>query len=106
MPNTTFITRHVETCKVAHGGKPSDSFEVKTGFGQRCLLSPFLSLLAIDWIMKTTMEGRNNGIQWSLWKQLDDLNFADDLVLLSHRQQQMQEKATQEGNAQMSHKKL
>ncbi|KAL0159452.1 hypothetical protein M9458_043177, partial [Cirrhinus mrigala] len=33
-----------------------------------------------------------NGIQWTLWKQLDDLEFADDLALLSHRQQQMQEK--------------
>ena len=32
------------------------------------------------------------GIHWSLWTQLDDLDFADDLALLSHSQQQMQEK--------------
>ena len=43
-----------------------------------CLLSPFLFLLVIDWIMKTTTTGRNNGIQWTLWTQLDDLDFADD----------------------------
>ena len=82
------------TCKVVHGGTLSDGFEVKTGVRQGCLLSPFLFLLAIDWIMKTTTEGRNNGIQWSLWKQLDDLDFADDLALLSHKQQQMQDKTT------------
>ena len=81
------------TCKVVHEGKLSNSFEVKTGVRQGCLLSPFLFLLAIDWIMKTTTEGRRNGIQWTLWKQLDDLDFADDLALLSHQHKQMQEKA-------------
>ena len=79
-------------CKVVHEGKLSDSFEVKTGVRQGCLLSPFLFLLAIDWIMKTTTNEKRNGIQWTLWKQLDDLDFADDLALLSHQQQQMQEK--------------
>ena len=33
---------------------------------------------------ETTNEGRNNGSQWSPWVQLDDLDFADDLTLLSH----------------------
>ena len=78
--------------KIAHGGQLSESFEVKTGVCQGCLLSPFLFLLVIDWIMKTTTSGRNNGIQWTLWTQLDDLDFADDLALLSHSLSQMQDK--------------
>ena len=49
-------------------------------------------LVAIDWIMKTTTKNRRNGIQWTLWSQLDDLDFADDLALLSHSHEQMQEK--------------
>lgn len=55
-------------------------------------MSPFLFLLAIDWIMKTSTRERRNRIQWTLWDQLDDLDFADDIALLSHSQQQMQEK--------------
>ena len=39
-------------------------------------------------------KGGNNGIQWALWTQLDDLEFADDLALLSHSHSQMQDKTT------------
>ncbi|KAK7112380.1 hypothetical protein V1264_011846 [Littorina saxatilis] len=38
--------------------------------------------------MKTTTAARNNGIQWTLWTQLDDL------ALLSHNFNQMQDKTT------------
>ena len=51
-----------------------------------------LFLLVIDWITKTTTTGRNNGIQWTLWTQLDDLDFDDDLALLSYNHSQMQDK--------------
>ena len=82
------------SCRIAHAGQISDSFDVKTGVRQGCLLSPFLFLLVIDWIMRTTTTGRNNGIQWTLWTQLDDLDFAEDLALLSHNHNQMQDKTT------------
>ena len=71
-------------CRVMHSGQISESFEAKTGLRHGCLLSPFLFLLVIDWIMKTVTSNRNNGIQWTLLTQLDDLEFADDLALLSH----------------------
>lgn len=44
--------------------------------------------------MRTTTSGRKNGIQWTLLTQLDDLDFADDLALLSHNHTQMQDKTT------------
>ena len=89
-----WYTFQVMSCRIAHAGQLSESFKVKTGVWQGCLLSPFLFLLVIDWIMKTTTTGMNNGIQWTLWTQLDDLDFADDLAFLSHNHSQMQDKTT------------
>lgn len=91
---TTIIKNSYEgmTCRVVHGKQLTDAFQVNTGVRQGCLLSPFLFILAIDWIMKKSTENRRNGIQWTLWTQLDDLDFADDLALLSQTKQQMQEK--------------
>ena len=48
----------------------------------------------ITGIQTNQTTGRNNGIQWTLWMQLDDLDFADDLALLSHNHSQMQDKTT------------
>ncbi|VDO51921.1 unnamed protein product [Schistosoma margrebowiei] len=44
--------------------------------------------------MKTSTSEGKHGIQWTSRMQLDDLDFADDLALLSLTQQQMQEKTT------------
>ena len=79
-------------CRVLHEGKLTDTFGIETGVRQGCLLSPLLFLLTIDWIMKTTVTNTRNGIQWTLTEQLDDLDFADDIALLSHTRNQMQDK--------------
>ena len=42
--------------------------------------------------MRESTNGRKNGIQWSLWEQLDDLDFAVVIALLSHSYIQMQHK--------------
>ncbi|VDO58562.1 unnamed protein product [Schistosoma margrebowiei] len=42
--------------------------------------------------MKTSTSEGKHGIQWTAQNQLDDLNFADDLALLSHTHEQMQTK--------------
>ena len=79
-------------CSVIHRGQPTEAFNVRAGVRQGCLLSPFLFLIAIDWVMRTATAQARNGIQWTLWLQLGDLNFAEDLTLLSHTHRQMQEK--------------
>ena len=65
------------TCRVVHGRQLTDAFEVRTGVRQGCLLSPFMFLLTMDWVMKTSTAQGRNGIQWTPWKQLDDLDYAD-----------------------------
>ncbi|VDO68280.1 unnamed protein product [Schistosoma margrebowiei] len=76
--------------KVVHGGQLTDAFQVRTEFRQSCSLSPFLFLLVVDWIMKTSTSEGKHGIQWTVQNQLDDLGFADDLALLSHTHEQIQ----------------
>ena len=41
-------TYDVMTCKVTHAGRLTESFQVKTGVRQGCLLSPFMFLEVID----------------------------------------------------------
>ena len=42
--------------------------------------------------MKQATSDKKTGIQWTFTKQLEDLDFADDISLLSHRHQDAQEK--------------
>ncbi|VDO49490.1 unnamed protein product [Schistosoma margrebowiei] len=72
------------------------SFQVRTGVRQGCLLSPFLFLLVVDWIMKTSTSERKHGIQWTAQNQLDDLDFTDDPALLSHTHEHMHTKTVSE----------
>ena len=51
-------------CRLIHGGHLTNRFEV-TGVRQECLLSPFLFLLVIDWIMKTCTTHRRK------WNRVD-----------------------------------
>ncbi|VDO83705.1 unnamed protein product, partial [Schistosoma margrebowiei] len=77
-------------CKFVHGGQLTDAFQVRTGVKQGYLLSPFFFLLVVNWIMKTSTSEGKHGIQWTAQNQLDDLDFADDLALLSRTHEQMQ----------------
>ncbi|XP_033732486.1 uncharacterized protein LOC117321927 [Pecten maximus] len=81
------------TCQVIHEGMLSDPFQVQNGVRQNlCLLSPTIFLMVEDWIMRQVTAGQKTGIQWAFNKQLEDLDLADDISLLSQRQQHEQEK--------------
>jgi len=68
----------------------TDMFSILTGVRQGCILSPFLFLIVIDFVLRKTTEGHNFGIIWGQ-KKLADLDFADDLALLCHTQQALQD---------------
>ncbi|PVD20312.1 hypothetical protein C0Q70_18466 [Pomacea canaliculata] len=82
------------TCRVIHKGKLSDPFAVRTGVRQGCLFSPTIFLIDIAWIMRRTTSNSNTGVQWTFARQLEDLDFVDNISLLSHKQQQAQTKLT------------
>ncbi|CAH8626444.1 unnamed protein product [Heterobilharzia americana] len=70
-----------------------DAFEVKTGVKQGCLLSPMIFLVVVDWIMQQTMRScEKRGIRWTAEKNLEDLDFAGDLCLMSHKLEDVQGK--------------
>nr|KAG5689679.1 hypothetical protein BaRGS_006304 [Batillaria attramentaria] len=80
------------TCQVIHNGKLTEPFTVRTGVRQGCILSPTIFLMVVDWVMRQATDSKRTGIQWTFSKQLEDLDFADDIALLSHKQQDAQEK--------------
>ena len=80
------------SARVICGKDLTEDFAIRTGVKQGCVLSPLLFSLCIDWLMeRATVNGRR-GITWTLRDTLEDLDFADDIVLLGHRHQDIQSK--------------
>lgn len=77
------------TCSVGHS---NIWFAVETGVRQGCVMSALLFNLVIDWVMRKTTEDAPRGIRWNISSTLEDLDFADDLALLSHTHHHLQEK--------------
>ena len=50
-----------------------------TGIWQGCILSPILFGVAVDWVLKRSI---NLGIKWYERSKLSDLDFVDDIAAL------------------------
>ena len=48
--------------------------------------------MVLDWVTREAYGPGRTGIQWSLTRKLEDLDFVDDLCLMSQKLQHMQEK--------------
>ena len=70
-------------CAVVDGSGVYDWFVTNTGVKQGCCMSGFLFLLVVDWVMRLTTKHGNTGIRWKFNNFLEDLDFADDLALIS-----------------------
>lgn len=81
-------------CCVLHNGQQSEWFQVTSGVRQGCIISPILFITAIDWCMRTTLGNEITGIRWTMNSFLEDLDFADDICLLSSNRNNLQNKTT------------
>jgi len=57
---------------------------------QGSVISGFLFILSIDYIMKRTTSGTPTGIKWNFTTKLEDLYISDDLVLISSKYEHIQ----------------
>ena len=71
----------------------TEFFNVYSGVRQGCVLSPFLFLIVVDFVMKKSMDANNIGIPWEDGI-LTDLDFADDIVLLGRNHDSIQTMTT------------
>lgn len=81
-------------CTVAHNGQSTEPFEIRSGVRQGCPMSGFLFLLIVDWTMREATRVKR-GIRWGLMDRLEDLDFADDIALLSESRKEMQDKTNE-----------
>ena len=72
-------------CSVLMDSTQTDYFPVKSGVRQGCILSPILLNITLDYIMRQTTQNALHGIQWTMFSQLEDLDYADDIALLSRK---------------------
>ena len=82
-----------EIC-VINNGLQSDWVRIESGVKQGCGMSGFLFLLVLDWVMRNSAEVNNTGLRWKFMSKLEDLDFADDIALLSSKFSDLQDKTT------------
>ncbi|KAL9959458.1 hypothetical protein ACROYT_G032784 [Oculina patagonica] len=79
-------------CAVVDGSEASEWFKIKSGVKKGCVMPGFLFLLALDWTMRKVTVDKRRGIRWNFTTVLEDLDFADDIALLSSKISDLQEK--------------
>ena len=79
-------------CAVQTGSGLTEWFQVESGVKQGCNMSGFLFLLVIDWIMRRATADNNTGIPRKFSSKLEDLDFADDIALISSSRQHIKTK--------------
>ena len=77
-------------CCVRTDDGTTDFFNINTGVRQGCVLSPFLFLIAIDFVMRKSMKEVGFGIVWNDQTRLTDLDFADDIALIAETNESLQ----------------
>jgi len=79
-------------CAVVDGQDTTEWFKIRTGVKQGGNMSSLLFLLVVDWVTRNALQEGNTGIRGKFNTKLEDLEFADDIALLSSTRQHIQTK--------------
>ena len=77
-------------CAVVDKEATLELFKITKGVKQGCAMLGFLFLLITDWIMRHTVKDDGTRLTWNFTSRLEDLDFADDVALISSTQRQCQ----------------
>ena len=79
------------TAAVKVGNEVSNWFCIKSGVKQGCVLSPFIWIVLMDFVLRSTGKAiGDHGIKWG-GRTLLDLDYADDLSILDESVRKMNE---------------
>ena len=81
---------HNSNCRVKTNTGVTEPFNIITGVRQGCILSPFLFLMVVDFVMKKALSRPEYGVKWKEHGRLMDLDFADDIALLAEDRNTLQ----------------
>ena len=82
----------VSTLYILQEGTLSKPVVANSGVKQGCVLSPTSFIIVMDYIMKMVTANKRRGITWKPTERLEDLDYADDICLLSQSYKDMKEK--------------
>jgi hypothetical protein len=77
-------------CTVRHERSTAHWFTITSGVRQGCIISSFLFPQCIDWMMERVTE-EPRGIHWTFTSCLEEIDFVDNISLLSHTKHHTQE---------------
>ena len=91
--STSFFSFYTNfSCSVIYNNTLTEWFNITSGVRQGFIMSPMLFLVAIDWVMRITVGNKRRGIRWTLTSMLEDIDFAEDIALLSSNANHLQKK--------------
>jgi hypothetical protein len=82
----------VSTLHVLHEGALTKPIVANCGVKQGCVLSRTIFIIVMDNMMKMVTANKRRGITWKLTERFEDLDYADDICLLSQSYKDMKEK--------------
>lgn len=74
------------------GSFSNTSFRVKSGVRQGCVMPALLFIITVDWVMRSSLSENITGITWTLFSNLEDLDYPYDLPSIIFRKHICKEK--------------